>query len=121
AFTVGPVESDLSGTVTLQRSSFQEQLSLTGGLLRALQASSRPPVQTAASALGSVRLDVRLATQEDLLVDNNYGQLSARADLRAVGTIARPSVTGRIVLNEGGAVFFGANRYRLEEQGVVDF
>src|SRR6185436_16913633 len=69
----------------------------------------------------TVGLDVRVVTQEDLLVDNNYGQLAATADLRLVGTLAQPAVVGRAALSEGGLVFFGGRRYRLATEGSIDF
>ena len=64
---------------------------------------------------------MRIVTESDLLVDNNYGKLSASADLRLVGTASRPSITGRTTLGEGGSIFFGTRRYRLQEGGSIDF
>src|SRR6185436_11799026 len=69
----------------------------------------------------TVGLDVRIVTQDDLLVDNNYAQLAAAADLRLVGTFAQPAVVGRAGLSEGGLIFFGGRRYRLATEGSIDF
>src|SRR5262249_13140168 len=69
----------------------------------------------------SLRLDVRIVTQDDLIVDNNYAQLAASADLRLIGTATQPAATGRAALAEGGVVFFGGHRYRLDQQGSIDF
>jgi hypothetical protein len=57
--------------------------------------------QPGAPALDNVRLDVHIVTQDDLIVDNNYAQVAATADLRLVGTLAQPSVVGRAALSEG--------------------
>ena len=111
----------INGTITLVRSAYREQLSLTSGLLRALRAPTATPLPAAPSPLDRLRLDVRIVTQSDLLVDNNYGKLSASADLRLVGTATRPSLTGRATIGEGGTIFFGTRRYRLQEGGSIDF
>jgi outer membrane protein assembly factor BamA len=115
--------SDLvaSGIVTLLRGSYREPLSLTGGLLLALQGSSAVARPGESSAVSDVRLDVRIVTEDDLLVDNNYARLRMGADLRLVGTVGQPALSGRATLPEGGLVFFGSNRYRLEEQGSIEF
>jgi outer membrane protein assembly factor BamA/autotransporter translocation and assembly factor TamB len=118
--TVAPASTVVGGTVTVLRSSFNEPLSLTSGILRALQSSAVVPATTS-PALASMRLDVRLVTADDLLVDNNYAKAAVHADLRIVGTAAQPSVTGRATVAEGGLIFFGRNRFRLVDQGTIDF
>src|SRR5204862_164393 len=45
----------------------------------------------------------------------------ARADLGVGGTASQPVPTGSITLGEGGVVFFGGNRYRLEGPNSIDF
>jgi outer membrane protein assembly factor BamA/autotransporter translocation and assembly factor TamB len=114
----GPV---ISGTATLVRSSYREPLSLTGGLLQTLRASSAFGQPAMRSALDDVRVDVRVVTGDDLVVDNNYARLAASANLRLVGTAAQPIPIGRVALAEGGVIFFGGNRYRIAGQGSIDF
>ena len=121
ALEADPGRPVVSGTVTLVRSAFRERLSLTSGLLKALQAPSTSSIPAPPSALDRLRLDVRIVTESDLLVDNNYGKFTATADLRLVGTASRPSITGRTTLGEGGSIFFGTRRYRLQEGGSIDF
>lgn len=119
-FTLEPRGPQLTGTITLLRGAYREPLSLTGGLLQALRTSSTaaagPP-----SALDALRLDVRVVTADELLVDNNYAKLAATADLRLIGTPAQPAIVGRAALAEGGLIFFGGRRYRLETEGSIDF
>jgi outer membrane protein assembly factor BamA/autotransporter translocation and assembly factor TamB len=111
----------VSGSVTIVRGAYREPLSLTGGLVAALQSPSQHVETEAPSALENLRLDVRLLTENDVLVDNNYARLSMSADLRLIGTAAHPALTGRATLAEGGLVFFGGRRYRLADQGAIDF
>jgi outer membrane protein assembly factor BamA/autotransporter translocation and assembly factor TamB len=115
-----PAESPLlSGTVTVLRGIYREQLSLARQLFqprrRTASAAGQPP-----AFLGALRLDVAVTTAEDIVVDNNVGRFEAGAALRLLGTLARPSLAGRIGLREGGAVFLGGTTYRLD-RGAIDF
>jgi outer membrane protein assembly factor BamA/autotransporter translocation and assembly factor TamB len=120
-FAIEQKSAALSGTVTVLRGAYREPLSLTTGLLQALRSPAAAAPVGGSSALDDIRLDVRIVTQDDLLVDNNYAQLAASADLRLIGTVAQPAATGRASLGEGGIVFFGGRRYRLDRQGSIDF
>jgi len=122
SWTVNATGPTLGGTVTLLRSGYRERVSLTGSLLSALRGSSTPVVQTAGnSLLDRTRLDVHVVTGEDLAIDNNLAKLTMSGDLRAVGTLSKPSLTGRVALGEGGQVFFNGTRYRITEQSSIDF
>lgn len=119
--TIEPHEAVVSGTVTLVRSAYREPLSLTTGLLQTLRSSSRLAAQAQSGGPRPIRLDVRLVTQDDLLIDNNYADVAMSGNLRLVGTAEQPAVTGRATLAEGGLVFFGGNRYRLSEPASIEF
>jgi outer membrane protein assembly factor BamA len=83
-----------------------------GGLAEAAAAPSR-----LAAAIG---LDIALVTADDLVFDSNDLRLSATADLRLVGTLARPGLRGRASLREEGEIFL-AGRVWTVEDGTVDF
>ncbi len=121
AFTIDQRSPALSGTLTLLRGAYRERLSLTTGLLQALRSSSGFATSGTSTALDNLRFDVHIVTADDLLVDNNYAQLAARGDLRLIGTVAQPAMTGRAALSEGGLIFFGGRRYRLATGGSIDF
>ena len=122
SWTVADGVSTIGGTVTLLRSSYREPLTVTSGVLSALRGSSRPiPAAPGSALLDRTRLDVRIVTDEDLLIEDNLGRLSLRGDLRAVGTVSKPSLTGRATVAEGGQVFFNGLRYRFEKDGSIDF
>jgi outer membrane protein assembly complex protein YaeT len=52
-------------------------------------------------------------------IDNNYGRLDVGANLRLLGTLARPGVLGRLEAAEDGAIYLGGNTYRIERL-VID-
>ncbi|HEX2462647.1 MAG TPA: translocation/assembly module TamB domain-containing protein, partial [Vicinamibacterales bacterium] len=70
--------------------------------------------------LDALALDIRLITDEDILVDNNYGRLQLGADLRLIGTAQTPGMSGRAELREGGQLFVGRNVYAVDS-GTIDF
>ena len=116
-----PSGSTLSGHATMQRGSYREPLSVTTQLLSTLD--QRALVTRAAAApspIDDVRLDVQISTSDDIFVDNNYGRFSLGGDVRLIGTIGRPALSGRTALREGGVIRLGGNVYQLEA-GSIDF
>jgi outer membrane protein assembly factor BamA/autotransporter translocation and assembly factor TamB len=115
----------LSGTVTVVRGAYREPLAVVTGLLAGmrterLSAAAGAPPSTASPILSTLNLDMRLLTDEDIIVDNNYGQLQLGADLGVIGTAAAPALAGRAELREGGQLFIGRNVYTIES-GTIDF
>ena len=114
----------LSGTVTVGRGTYREPLAVVTGLLAGMRDGRLPAGAgdpTASSELlESFALDVRLLTDEDIVVDNNYGRFQLGADVRVIGTAAAPSLAGRAELREGGQLFVGRNIYTIDS-GAFDF
>ena len=99
--------STLSGTVTVDKVTYDPRSDIGSILTRAA-----PPVQsptTSSPVLENMRLDIRVRTSAGLAVQATLAQnLQANADLRLQGTAAEPGVLGRVTINEGKLVFFGA-------------
>ena len=114
----------LSGTVTVARGTYREPLAVVTGLLAGMRDARLSPGAgdpTASSQLlESFALDVRLLTDDDVVVDNNYGRFQLGADLRVIGTAAAPALAGRAELREGGQLFVGRNIYTIDS-GSFDF
>ncbi len=85
----------IEGTVTILRGSYREPLAVVTGLLANLRAARVAAAVERADALDRLALDVRLVTDEDLVVDNNYGRFELGADLRVIGTAGAPALSGR--------------------------
>jgi len=122
AADVGEPTGSVTGTVTVVRSAYREPTAVVTGLLRTLR-TRQAVAQTAAapSLLDNLTLDVRVLTEEDLLVDNNLGRLQLGADLRVIGTMRAPALAGRADIREGGRLFFGRNIYVIDAGSSVDF
>ena len=111
----------LSGTVTLLRSAYREPITLAGGLLGALrQRRDAAAVRLDDGDPDDVRLDIRVATLDDVIVDNNYLDAELGGSLRIGGTLGAPAVTGRVTMREGGRIRFGNRVYEIDV-GTVDF
>jgi translocation and assembly module TamB len=109
--------STVSGTVTVNQVTWNPQSDIGSLLTRAA-----PPVQspsTPSPLLDNMKLDVRVQTA-GLAVQAALAQnLRADADLRVRGTAAEPGVSGRVTINEGQLVFFGAT-YTVNN-GAISF
>lgn len=69
--------------------------------------------QAEASAPKSVLLDVDLAADGNLWLRNNLGKIEGRLDLHLGGSLAKPELTGRVNLYEGGTIRFQDVDYRI--------
>jgi outer membrane protein assembly factor BamA len=110
----------LSGTVTVLRGSYREPMAVVTGLLATLQAQQTTAAAEPSPFLDALALDIRVITDEDILVDNNYARLQLGGDLRIIGTARTPGTSGRAELREGGQLFVGRNVYTVNF-GAIDF
>lgn len=100
----------LSGNLRVSQGEFRQNLTLVGGLFAALQ-SRRDVGGEATGAADAITLDIALATDDDVVVDNNLAALTVGADLRVLGTVGTPLLAGRAEVRDGGRVFLGRNIY----------
>ncbi len=66
-----------------------------------------------------VKLDVRVSTTPELQMQTALAKLSGTADLRVRGSAARPVITGRANVTEGGEIAFNGTKYRVERLDVT--
>jgi translocation and assembly module TamB len=106
----------LSGNVLITRFSVSPDLDLAA---LALQASTS--VQTVAppeAPSNHVRLDVHIISSPQLSFQNAFAKLAGDVDLRLRGTLASPSLLGRVSITEGSALIAGT-RYELERGDIT--
>jgi outer membrane protein assembly factor BamA len=113
SLVLGPA-STLSGRVDVLSGLYREPLVVSQSLL----AGFGGPTATAASAessfLENLRLDVTIATANEIRIDNNYGRLNLTANLQATGSAANPGILGRIEAEPDGEVYLAGNTYRIQ-------
>ncbi len=106
----------LSGNVVVTRFAIGSDLDLAS--LSSPSTSVQPVVNSSAPS-NHLRLDVHLTTSPMLTFQNAYNaKLAGDADLHLRGTLASPSVLGKISLTEGSASI-GGTRYELQRGDIT--
>ena len=105
----------LSGSILLTRFSVSPDLDIAG---LATQATAVKPVASPNAPSNHVRLDVRIQSSPQLNFQNAYAKLAGDVDLRLRGTLATPSLLGRVSVTEGNATIAGT-RYELQRGDVT--
>src|SRR4030095_13248720 len=85
----------LEGEITVLQSSFREDLAAGTQLVDSLL-SKRVLMVPGESLADLVKLDLRLQTTNDMLIDNNIARAEAGAALQALGTVSNPKLAGRV-------------------------
>ena len=76
---------------------------------------SPPPDPNAFS--NRVRLDIHMTSSPELDFQNSFAKLAGDVDLRVRGTVAQPTVLGRVNVTEGSATFAGT-KYQLQHGDI---
>ncbi len=106
----------LSGNVLLTRFSVSPDLDIAA---LAAQAKTAQPVAPPDAPSNHVRLDVRIRSSPQLSFQNAFAKLAGDVDLRLRGTLASPSLLGRVSITEGSATIAGTH-YELQ-RGDLQF
>jgi translocation and assembly module TamB len=106
----------LSGNVTITRFTAGADLDIAA---LAQQANAVPAVTSPDAPSNHVRLDVHVVSSPQLNFQNAFAKLAGDVDLRVRGTIASPSLLGRVNITQGSAMIAGT-RYELQ-RGVISF
>jgi translocation and assembly module TamB len=69
------------------------------------------------SAANKIQLNVRVTSSPQLDFQNTYAKLAGTVDLTARGTVANPTILGRIQITDGSATFAGT-KYQLQRGDV---
>ncbi len=106
----------LSGNVTITRFSAGADLDIAA---LAQQANSVQAITSPDAPSNHVRLDVHVVSSPQLNFQNAFAKLAGDVDLRVRGTIASPSLLGRVNITQGSAMIAGT-RYELQ-RGAISF
>lgn len=105
----------LSGNVLLTRFAVSSDLDIAA---LAAQANTVQPIVSPDAPSNHVRLDVRVQSSPQLNFQNAYAKLAGDVDLRLRGTLAAPSLLGRVSITEGNATIAGT-RYELQRGDIT--
>jgi translocation and assembly module TamB len=111
----GPESLLVSGNVLVTRFGVGPELDFAA--FAAAGGVSSPPDPNAAS--NKIRLDVHVTSSQQLDFQNSYAKLAGTVDLTVRGTVAEPTILGRIQITDGSATFAGT-KYELQ-RGDINF
>ncbi len=105
----------LSGDVLITRFSISPDMDFAA---LAAQAKSGQGVVSPNQPTNRVRLDVRIHSSPQLNFQNAFAKLAGDVDLHLRGTVATPSLLGRVSVTEGSAIIAGT-RYDLQRGDII--
>jgi translocation and assembly module TamB len=105
----------LSGNIMVTRFTVSPDLDIAA---LAAQAGKIQPVVPQDAPSNHVRLDVRIQSAPQLNFQNAFAKLAGDVDLRLRGTLATPSLLGRVSITEGSATIAGT-RYELQRGDIT--
>jgi translocation and assembly module TamB len=106
----------LSGNVLITRFTISPDLDFAA---LAAQANSGPAITSPDAPSNHIRYDVHILSSPQLNFQNAFAKLAGDVDLRLRGTVATPSLQGRVSITEGSAIIAGT-RYDLQ-RGDISF
>lgn len=109
----GPQSLLLSGNVLVTR--FGVGADVDFAAFASTGSVQAPPDPT--SFLNKVRMDVHVTSAPQLDFQNSYAKLAGAVDLNLRGTLAVPSLLGRIQITDGSATFAGTH-YQLQRGNI---
>jgi translocation and assembly module TamB len=104
----------LSGDILITRFTVSPDLDIAA---LAAQTKSIETIAPPDAPSNHIRLDVHIASSPQLNFQNAYAKLAGNVDLRLRGTVASPSLLGRISITEGSAIIAGT-RYELQRGDI---
>jgi outer membrane protein assembly complex protein YaeT len=120
-FTSDGKQHSLGGSVTIETAEYVEDFTLQSELIRYLKRRGSLDLTGRPSPfLSRLNLNLGIETPGLVYVHNNLAKADVRADLRLVGTAVQPSLTGRILISEGGEINFSRTTYEIE-RGEINF
>ncbi len=105
----------LSGNILITRFTVSPDLDFVA---LASQATKVQPVAPPDAPSNHIRLDVHIASSPQLNFQNAFAKLAGDVDLHLRGTLATPSLLGRISITEGSATIAGT-RYELQRGDIT--
>jgi len=104
----------LSGNVQVTRFAINSDLDMAAF---ATASSAVPPIVSPDAPSTHIRFDVHLTSAPQLNFQNAYAKLAGDVDLHLRGTLASPSLLGRISLTEG-STSIGGTKYELQRGDI---
>jgi outer membrane protein assembly complex protein YaeT len=111
----------LSGNIDVTEGTYSDRLTIERGLFRYLESQQSTIIlNDQPNLLSRTHLDIGLRTLSPLFLNNNIARANLNAELRVLGTLEQPGLTGRIDLEEGAQISLRERKYSVD-RGVITF
>jgi hypothetical protein len=105
-----PSDISVSGDLSLDRTVYRRPLDIQKLVLENVFA----PTRSRASETGAISFNITVGVPSTLEVDTELAHLTAKGELRVVGTSAHPAALGRLEALPGGEAELAGLRYQLD-------
>jgi outer membrane protein assembly complex protein YaeT len=110
----------VGGRVNILEGGYTEEKLTRNILARATAPSALELTNERSKLVENIRFDLRVVTQNPLIIDNSLAEAEVAADLRVLGNPYEPGLSGRVTLEEGGELRLQERRYIIE-RAVITF
>ncbi len=110
--------STIAGNATITANRYTEPITRILELVDSLTTEDYSDESTLPEWFTATRLDVGVQTTDPVVIDNSAGDIELIPDLRLVGTIEAPALTGRIDTLDGGRIRLGGRSYELRASSL---
>ena len=116
-FETSPQKHSLLGDINIRQAKYEKRVEWKSWLVRLKEVKESPSEQP--SFWRETELNVHIAGQDNIFVDNNIARTPVKIALNLQGTLAQYGLIGRIEAKEG-TIFFRGNEFKILK-GSVDF
>jgi len=111
----------ISGKIDVEEGAYTEPLTVGRGLMKFFSEDAGTTyVVNDSEDVKDTRLDIALRTLSPIIVNNNIAQGEIDAELRLLGTIGEPGLTGKIEVDEGARLYLRERKYSVD-RGLITF
>jgi outer membrane protein assembly complex protein YaeT len=111
----------VGGQIAIREAGLTQDLNLETGVFAYLNAPRTLELtQARNSLLERVRFNLMVKTDSPVLVDNNLAKAQINANLRVLGTVYEPGMSGQLQVEEGSLLTLNEHQYNVQ-RGVIDF
>jgi outer membrane protein assembly complex protein YaeT len=111
----------ITGKIEVEEGAYTEPLTVGRGLMKYFSGEQKViAASNETSNFNNTRLDIALRTLLPIEVNNNIAQGEIDAELRLLGTIEEPGLTGKIEVAEGASLYLRERKYSVD-RGLISF
>ncbi|MBI5049339.1 MAG: translocation/assembly module TamB domain-containing protein [Nitrospirae bacterium] len=111
----------LTGDIFIKKAKYEKRTEWKSGLLTLKEVKTKQPpqIRVAPALLAKTKLNVHIAGQDNISIDNNLARTPVKIDITVTGTVSQYGLIGKVEAS-GGSIFFRGNEFKIIN-GNTDF